>query len=155
VSSGAFDSVSADRGVELADTSDSNALLGISYPEGRPVELRSSESFLNCFIFSDCWYLSTEVIVLSDNTDNGGLSISNVSFDSDTGRNLTIASEPTLEQSGLNLGDVTVTFGCRASGGLGSDQYDGSGWVEMNVVASDGNTTIETVRRVSIECIPD
>jgi len=160
VSSGAFDSIDADRGVSLDVANDSEALLNISYPNGQPINLSASDAdnyistFDTCGPLADCEYSDIAVLVLSDNTARNELEVTgDIQFGTRSDSNLTIMGDLFEDPSGSGLTTVRASLECEEDSSLFGSQYHGSGWIEMDLSVTDGNMTIDATRRVNVNCI--
>lgn len=159
VSSGAFDAVTADRSanIDVAEN-DQEAILNVSYPNSKEIELIEQDRDGLCSVFPPCVdYNNRQVIMFVDNTSAEQLSISEISFDSETDSNLRIDSGPTAQTTGTGLAVVTASFECDASwvGFFDLSQNNGRGSITTDIVVSDGNLSVELSREVDIHCVPD
>jgi len=166
-SSGAFDSLDADRGVDVETASDQNAYLGVEYGNdlttpagGTPtLELESSNADRGgfCIIFdcSDYEYSDEVVIIFEDNTATGDLSITDESFTTDN-RDVAAQNDLRIEYD-QGVGVMRGDFSCPSGGAFfgDGDQEEDSAKTTVNIQASDGDVTINLEREVNIECVPD
>lgn len=159
--SGAFDSLVADRGVGVQTADDEDAYLGLEYDDeldDRTLELDSDDADDGggCFfgLCGDYEYNDRELLTLEDNTPDGGLTIDDVSIESDND-DITGGDGLRVEHD-EGLGVLKGDFRCPASGFFGSgDQESRSATVSISVIASDDEVTIELERQLEIECLED
>ncbi|SDC34974.1 hypothetical protein [Natrinema hispanicum] len=165
-SSGAFDSLDADRGVTVKTAADENAYLGVKYDDklttstdGTPtLELESGKADGGGFCIFDCYdyeYNDMEIIIFEDNTATGGLSIADESFATDNGD---VAARNDLRiKNDQGIGVMRGDFNCPADrrGLFEFYQEEASTKTTVSIQASDGDVTINLKREVNIECVPD
>lgn len=153
-SSGAFDSTTADRGVEIETANDAHAFLGLEYStESRTVELQSDDSNDGGFCFFVCppyEYIDRELITVADNTPSGELEVEEIEFD-ESGDDII----DDLEYTDANI--VHGDFSCPVDGPfIGTpDQESRSATVTIDIEASDGAITVDLERAIEIECVAD
>ena len=153
-STGAFDSATADRGVTVETAGDDNALLALDYPsDDRTLALDSgtSDGGGECIIIigcSDYEYNSEELVSVTDNTPSNNLIIEDVDYNYD---------DDLVESLEYDETAVWGDFACPASGSFigGSDQDEASTSVELEIVASSSEVTVDLERSVTVNCIRD
>lgn len=151
-STGAFDSVTADRGVTVETVGDDNALLALDYPSDETLALYSdtSDEDATCVIgfCGEYEYHSEELVSVTDNTASNDLIIDSIEADYD---------DDLVESLEYDETAIWGDFTCPASGSLigGSDQEEASTSVELEIVASSSEVTVDLERSVTVNCIPD
>ena len=165
-STGAFDSLDADRGVSIETAPDADALVGIEYADeveepygGLPVlELDSDESDSGggCFVIgcSEYQYNDRELVIFEDNTVAEELMIEDATISSDD--DAITGGNGLRNEQDRGIGIVRGDFRCSSRGFIGpGDQQQRSAVITVDIVASDGDITIEFERDIAVECIPD
>ena len=155
VSSGAFDTILADRNanIETAEQ-EQNALLGVEGPVGGTIQLNEQNSYWCPGLFDICYYDDVEVMTLSDNTPANTLetleirnstSGDDVVFDFFWGQGIFTEGE-------IQNGQVTISgdFICPYSRGR---QQSAVGTITSEIGATDGNLTINMTRQTTVHCM--
>lgn len=158
-SSGAFDSASADRGVEVTTAADEGALLGLEYPsEDRTLELSSGQSDGGGWCFFGCVdyrYNDEELARLEDNTVSGDLYVEEITFDT-SGDDIVGGDGLRHESTDDGFRALRGDFRCPARGGFGTGtQRERTATVTATIRVSDGRVTIDLERRVTVTCVGD
>jgi len=146
VSSGAFDSVSADRVTNLRTAEDEHALLGIDGPANDQLVFDPDNSLWCEQDGGDgyCLYV-TEIMEFTDQTDYG---LKNLDSQSSTSGDASFVLG--WREGDISYGSETVygVFSCPYRG----QQRAASGDVSLYLTATGENLAINTTRTVSVEC---
>ncbi len=153
-SSGAFDSLSADRGIGVETAPDADAYVGLEYPDAdqdRVIRLQSNEADRGgCFWFF-CFnyvYEDVEITVITDQTASNELIVEDLTVERDGDG---ITNEIRKETASDSLQVVTGDFECQNSFG----QQAASTTLTISLEASDGSFSTTLEREVTVECVPD
>ncbi|ELZ22997.1 hypothetical protein [Natrinema limicola] len=153
-SSGAFDSMAADRGIGVETAHDADAYVGLDYPnadQNRVIRLQSSEADSGgCFLIfcSDYEYDDVEVTVITDQTASTELIIEDLRVERDGDG---ITNEIRKETAGDSLRVVTGDFECQNWRG----QQAGSTTLTISLEVSDGSFSTTLDREVTVKCVSD
>ncbi len=160
-SSGAFDSLSADRGIGVETAPDADAYVGLEYPEAdqaRTIRLESStaDSGGFCVLYScDPYrYDDVDVVVITDQTASGNLVVEDLTVVS-TGDDVTAAINEEYGENSLRV--VRGDFECQVDPvflGYGTQQA-ATATLTISLEASDGSFSTTLEREVTVECVPD
>ncbi|QCC59118.1 hypothetical protein NP511_11825 [Natrinema thermotolerans] len=148
---GAFDLMSADRGVNVETASDENALVGI---EKEPISLVEENGNIQCDLQEGCVYEYTDVelVRITDQTPSSELEI--------TDGEVNISTETTdypshQEDEITRVNDeyiVEGTLWCDATWFFGFYQERSSTDLSMDLETSDGTITVELEREIPVQC---
>ena len=156
-SSGAFDSMAADRGIGVETAPDADAYVGLEYPEAdhdRVIRLQSSSAnrFYPSNLFEGYYmYENTEVTIVTDQTALNELFIEDLTVESD-GDDIT--DDIKKDAGGDSLRVVTGDFRCPA---LFGGQVSSSTNLTISLEVSNGAGTFSTTldRKVTVKCVSD
>ncbi|RZV11713.1 hypothetical protein BDK88_0594 [Natrinema hispanicum] len=157
-SSGAFDSMAADRGIGVETAPDADAYVGLDYPnadQNRVIRLQSSSSDRLDFNWNEFRlyyvYENVEVTIITDQTASNELFVKDLRVERD-GDDITDDIEK--DAAGDSLRVVTGDFRCPA---LFGSQISSSTNLMVSLEVSNGAGTFSTTldRKVTVKCISD